>query len=120
MSYLVQYALRRPPQQAVGQNRVDEKSLLNLPGFHGEAHVRVLVSDTTRQRWKREPPQPKIKLRITDCSHAIFLQFEVGSAEQRRNSLHKIDTLLDTLGLFRAALEAECELYEQRSRHARH
>ena len=63
MSYLVQYALRRPPQQAVGQNRVDEKSLLNLPGFHGEAHVRVLVSDTTRQRWKREPPQPKIKLR---------------------------------------------------------
>jgi len=120
MSYLVQYALRRPPQPAAGRNRVDEKKLLNLPGFHGDAHVRVLVGDTTRQRWKREPPQPKVKLRITDCSNAIFLQFEVDSDEHRQNSLHKIDTLLGTLDRFRAALEAECELYEQRSRHARH
>ncbi|HEX4521831.1 MAG TPA: hypothetical protein VH063_19830 [Gaiellaceae bacterium] len=41
------------------------------------------------------------------------------SPERRQNSLHKIDTLLGSLTRFRAALEAECELYEHRCRHGR-
>ena len=116
MSYLTHYAtLRFQPQAGV---RVDENRRLNLEGHHGDAAIRVFVEDTTGRRWRRRPPEPKVRLSISDCTNAISLWFEFDSPERRRNSLHKIDTLLGTLGRFRAALDAECELHEHRCRHS--
>jgi hypothetical protein len=116
MSYLTSYAIRRALAPGTVSNgpRIDEEIRLNLPGYHGDAHIRVLVEDTSGRRWRRRPPEPTIRLRITDCSNAIHLQFAVSSAEQRKNSLHKADTLLRALQAFRDALEAECELHERR------
>ena len=114
MSYLSSYATRNPRVRGAG---VDEKIRLNLPGFHGGAYVRVLVEDTTFRKWRRRPPEPRIRLRIADCSNEISLWFEVNSAELRKNSLHKIDTLIDALQRFRCALDAEAELYAHRAQH---
>jgi hypothetical protein len=50
----------------------------------------------------------------------IWLAFEVDSPEQRANSLYKADTLIETISRFRAALDAECELYEHRCMHGKH
>ena len=121
MSYLTSYATRRLQLAAAAAPgvRIDEENLVNLPGFHGGARIRAFVEDTTGRRWRKRPPQPKIRLRITDCSHEIRLWFEVDSPEARENSLHKADTLIDTLTRFRAALDAECELYEHRAVHGR-
>ena len=116
VSYLTQYLTRAPRARGAG---VDEKLLLNLPGFHGEAHVRVFVEDTTFRKWRRRPPVPRIRLRIADCTNEISLWFEVDSDAARENSLHKIDTLLGALTRFRAALDAEAELYAHRARHRR-
>ena len=91
--------------------------MLNLEGHHGNASVRVFVEDTTGRPWRRRPPEPKVRLRISDCANEISLWFEVDSPERRENSLHKIDTLLGSLTRFRDALDAECELYEHRCRH---
>ena len=120
MSYLAAYAGRRPtsvgrPRRGV---RVDERTLLNRPQFDGGAHVRVFVEDTSgrKQRWRRHPPSPRIRLRIADCVNEIALEFCLESAELRENSLFKIDTLLGALGRFREALAAEADLYAQRSR----
>ena len=107
MSYLVSYVIRNPRVRGTG---VDEKLRLNLPGFYGGAYVRVLVEDTTFRAWQRRPPEPRIRLRIADCTNEISLWFELTSAEARENSLHKIDTLLGALQRFRAALDAEAEL----------
>ena len=41
MSYLLQHA--RPRRSNA---RVDERARLNLPGFYGDAYVRVFVEDT--------------------------------------------------------------------------
>jgi hypothetical protein len=98
---------------------VDEKIQLNLPGFHGGAYVRVFVEDTTFRKWRRRPPEPRIRLRIADCSHEIALWFELQSPEARANARHKINTLLGALERFRAALDAEVELYEHREQHRR-
>ncbi|HEX8206184.1 MAG TPA: hypothetical protein VF587_09005 [Solirubrobacteraceae bacterium] len=121
MSYLTKYAGRRPTFGLVsgGRNRgarVDERVLLNLPGFHGGAYVRVFVEDTSAKRVKRgTPPEPRVRLRIADCDDEISLWFEVDSPQARRNSLHKIDTLLGALHRFRDALAAEADLYATRS-----
>ena len=120
MSYLTPYAARRPilGWRAGGARsgvRVDERLLLNLPGFHGGAYVRVFVEDTsTKTRWRGTPPEPRVRLRIADCDDEISLWFEVDSPQARTNSLHKIDTLLGSLHRFRDALHAEADLSAHR------
>jgi len=91
VSYLTSYAKRSSPVRGPG---VDEKLALNLPGFHGGAYVRVFVEDTTFRRWRRQPPEPRIRFRIADCSNEISLWFELDSPAARENSLYKIDALL--------------------------
>jgi hypothetical protein len=118
VSYLTQYVTRatRTPARGAG---VDEKLRLNKPGFHGDAYVRVFVEDTTFRKWRRRPPEPRIRLRIADCSNEISLWFELNSHAARENSLYKIDTLLGALQRFRGALDAEAELYAHRAEHRR-
>jgi hypothetical protein len=116
MSYLSSYATRNPRVRGAG---VDEKLALNLPGFHGRAYVRVFVEDTTFRKWRRKPPEPRIRLRIADCSNEISLWFELHSPEARENALHKINALLGALQRFQSALEAEAELYAHREQHRR-
>jgi hypothetical protein len=64
----------------------------------------VFVEDTTFRKWRRRPPEPRIRLRIADCANEISLWF---------------DTLLGALQRFRAALDAEAELYAHRAQHRR-
>jgi hypothetical protein len=109
MSYLTQYAVARPsPRRGA---RVDEHTVLNHPEFDGGAHVRAFVEDTsTRKLRRRRLPSPRLKLRITDCTNQIHLEFSVDSPELRENSLHKITTLIASLERFRAGLAAEAHL----------
>ena len=95
MSYLTHHAVSRPAvlQRRRRGARVDERTLLNLPGFDGGAHVRVYVEDTSNRK-RRRLPSPRLKLRIADCVNKVNLEFSVDSAEQRENSLYKIETLI--------------------------
>ena len=108
--------------------RVNERTLLNLPGYHGGAYVYVYVEDTSDREPLREPycadectccPQnfePQMSLEIADCSRQVALEFDVDTLEGRSNSLHKLDTLVAALQVFRAALEEEFEPYDERGR----
>jgi hypothetical protein len=111
MSYLATYAKRNPPIRGHG---LDERLTLNLPGFHGGAYVRVFVEDTSEAKWRGTLPEPRIRLRIADCQNEIALWFELGSAPERDNSLHKIETLLGALQRFRDALWIEAHICERR------
>jgi len=117
MSYLTQYAVRRPASLRPARRgpRVDELTLLNHPAFDGGAHVRTFVEDTSQHRVRRRRlPSPRLKLRITDCIHEINLEFSVDFEDVRENSIHKIETLIAALERFRAGLVAEAELRERR------
>jgi len=114
MSYLTQYATQgaaafRPTRRGA---RVDERVTLNLfPEFDGGAHVRAFVDDTSAHRVRRRSlPSPRLKLRIADCANQIHLEFSVDSPDLRENSLHKIETLIESLERFRDGLHAEVEL----------
>ena len=108
--------------------RVNERTLLNLPGFHGGAFVYIYVENTSERELVREPycdsdcgccPQnfePQMALEIADCTHTIRLEFDVDTAEGRENSLHKLDTLEIAIRVFRDAFIAEFEPYDRRER----
>ena len=106
--------------------RINERTLLNLPGFHGGAYVYVYVEDTSRRDLTSEPYceedcsccprnfEPHTALEITDCSRTISLEFDIDTPEGRENSLHKLDTLEIAIRVFRDALDAEFEPYDAR------
>jgi hypothetical protein len=119
MSYLVQYATRRPTTAGRRAGaRADERLQLNLPAFDGGAYVRIFVEDTSsrRRRLRPIPPSPRLRLQIADCVNVVNLEFSVESAAHRANALFKIDTLLGALTRFRHGLAAEAELYAKRER----
>ena len=118
MSYLLQYAVRRPDSVRRFTRRgarVDIRTRLNRPGLYGDAYVRVFVEDTSHRRCRfGEPPEPRLKLRIADCVNVINLEFDLYTPQLRDNALHKSDTLLGALNAFRDGLAAEAELYARR------
>ena len=104
--------------------RVNERVFLNLPGFHGGAYVLAYVEDTSeRGPFECEDPEctrcphnfrPRIILELADCSDRIELWFDIESEAQRANSLHKVNTLIAALRVFRKGLVGECEEYDRR------
>ena len=115
MSYSTQYAASRPVAERTGRRgaRVDERSRLNRPAFDGGAYVRVFVEDTSNRKRRRQR-SPRLKLRIADCVNQVNLEFSVDTADQRENSLYKIETLIAALEHFRYGLAAEAELRAMR------
>jgi hypothetical protein len=107
--------------------RVNERWFLNLPGFHGGAYVVAYVEDTSDRhpgpkRWCEEDEcqdcphnfEPRTILEIADCDDRIRLEFDTYSERQRANSLHKLDTLITALRVFRKGLEEEFAEYDRR------
>ena len=105
--------------------RVNERWFLNLPGFHGGAYVVGYVEDTSERglvycdecdECEPENFEPRTILEIADCDNRIQLDFDVDSKARRANSLHKLDTLIVALRVFRTGLEAEFAEYDRRQR----
>jgi hypothetical protein len=108
--------------------RVSERWFLNLPGFHGGAYVLAYLEDTSElhprpEEWCdadcRECPhnfEPRVMLEISDCYKRIELEFDFDSEAGRQNSLHKLDTLITALRVFRAGLVEEFGEYDRRER----
>jgi hypothetical protein len=108
--------------------RVNERYFLNLPGFYSSAFIVAYVEDTAGRGPETcdycdsdcdEGPcnfEPRMILQIADCSHRVDLEFDVDSDAGRANSLHKLDTLITALRVFRAGIVAESDEYERRER----
>jgi hypothetical protein len=108
--------------------RVSERWFLNLPGFHGGAYVLAYLEDTSElhprpEKWCGddcpECPhnfEPKVTLEIADCDDRIRLEFDFETEAERQNSLHKLDTLVTALRVFRTGLIEEFAEYERRER----
>jgi hypothetical protein len=109
--------------------RVSERVFLNLPGFHGGAYVLAYIEATSERGLVRDNGcddpectrcphnfEPRMTLELADCDDRIQLYFDVDSEAGRANSLHKLDTLLAALRVFRQGLVDEFEPYDRRQR----
>lgn len=50
----------------------------------------------------------------SNCDRSIAFEINFGSESERRNTLHKIDTMIETLSAFREAVADEQRLYVER------
>ena len=109
--------------------RLDERTFLNLPGFRGGAYVYTYVEDTSERGLRHGPYcepgctcgcvenfEPRTVVEIAAGDERVRLWFDVDSEGYRENSLHKLDTLVAALRVFRAALVEEFEPYDRRAR----
>ena len=60
--------------------------------------------------------EPRLILELSTGSEVIRFTFDVDSEDGRANSLHKVDTLLAALRVFRQGLVDEFEPYDRRQR----
>jgi hypothetical protein len=112
MSYLLQHARGRfSTMSRTTRARVDEYTLLNRPGFYGDAFVRVFIENSTARHRRTDPV---LVLKIGDCFNVINLEFSLETTQLRENSLFKVDTLLGALHRFRDGLAAEADLAARR------
>ena len=109
--------------------RVNERWFLNLPGFHAGAYVVAYVEDTSECGLRRNPYcddddcvdcpanfEPRMTLEIADCYKRVELEFDLDIERARLNSLHKLDTLIAALRVFRKGLVEEFEEYDRREK----
>ena len=107
--------------------RINERWFLNLPGFHGGAYIVAYVENTSARGLvpcdcyedgceRAENFEPRMILEIADCDDRINLGFDVDSEAGRANSLHKLDTLIAAIRVFRKGIVAEFEQYDRRER----
>jgi hypothetical protein len=88
--------------------------LLNLPGFrHGGAYVLTYVEDASQRGLAHDDGCDD-----PDCTECSLYNFEPQTNLEggRVNSLHKIDTLVAALRVFRQGLVDEFEPYDRRER----
>jgi hypothetical protein len=100
------------------RNHIRIRRFLNRPGHHAGAYVIAVVGDSESCRDKDCSHQYciDVRLSISDCARLVALDFDLDDAAGRRNSMYKINTLIDALVAFRAALEIEVERAARRPR----
>lgn len=95
--------------------RVRTRRFLNVLGYNAGAYILAVVEDSSRHvQGKHGWPYVEIELTLADCGRAVTFDFDLGSPGARRNSLRKVDIMIQTLMAFREALEAEAELAASR------
>jgi hypothetical protein len=93
--------------------RYYRRSFLNRPGHHATAFIYATVPFTKAED---EEDSCYPVLTIADCNRSISLSIDCGSGADAKNTLYKLDMLIETLTEFREAVRIECEIQKERDR----
>ena len=97
--------------------RVRVRRFLNVLGYNAGAYILAVVEDSSKHQERPDSwPFVEIDLTLADCGRVVSFDFDLNSRGSRRNSLRKIDIMIDTLTAFREALKEEAKLAESRER----
>jgi hypothetical protein len=58
---------------------------------------------------------PEILVKLSDCSRAVTLEFDIGDPGAQANALHKFDVMIEALQAARAGLAVEISRYNDRA-----
>lgn len=92
------------------ESRFYIREFLNKPGHHSTGHILAYVEKTDVNR----KYSGSVGFTLADCSRQIDLAFDLDNADDRENSLYKLDLLIKSLQQFRKAFKAECVIQEDR------
>jgi hypothetical protein len=102
--------------------------MLNLPGHHSTAAIVAEIENSEDwvagkgkdgERPNRYNIVPEAVCKITDCDSAVNIEFDVETANQLENSLHKVDTMIEALLALREGMVVEHHRYCDRAEAAR-
>jgi len=81
------------------------------------AYVIAIVEDTRQKHicCDSKEDRSEIVLKIADCSEEIDLWFDLRTAEDCENSVHKIRVLAEITAAMRDSIEMEAKAFEERS-----
>ncbi len=96
--------------------RVRIRRFLNPFGYHAGAYVLAAVEDSSSYSSDEYGPFVDIDLTLADCDRVVRFHFDLHTKRARRNSLRKIDLMIDALEQFRKALREEARVVEGRER----
>ena len=95
--------------------RFRKRRFLNTLGYNAGAYILAVVEDSSNHDQDEHGwPFVDIDLTLGDCGRIVSFDFDLSTRGARRNSLRKIDILIDTLVAFRGALREEAAVTEQR------
>jgi hypothetical protein len=88
------------------------RGLLNLGGHHSTAAIVAEIDDTVDRVIGTDDEdgyriQPTVTCSITDCDSKVNIEFDITTANQLENSLHKADTMIEALTALRAGMIVE-------------
>jgi len=87
-----------------------KNAMLNKAGHHSTGAIAAsIVTETYSET-------PDVQLQISDCSRAVSLSLGVWDAEERENSLLKLDIMLEVIMGLKDALEVACDKEVKRQR----
>jgi hypothetical protein len=93
------------------------RDFLNLPGHHTNAAITVIVEDTADKKLEfdkyvnKYDLEPKVQFSISNCDRSLDWEIDWGTSEERENSLHKLDVMIDALQKFRDGVALEQQRY---------
>ena len=95
---------------------IRERTFLNLKP-EMRAYVIAVVEDTSELTpcCEQHPKSGEIVFEIASCYDEINLHFDMATAADRENSLHKANKLAEVVNAFRQAIENEVTTMEGRS-----
>ena len=94
----------------IGRHRYYRRQFINGPGHHSTAFVYAVVE---RSRVEDEY-SGELTLTIADCCRSISLSIDIDCEENRKNTLLKLDAVIETLTGFREAYRQECDVQRLR------
>lgn len=95
------------------------RKFLNHKGFHSIAFIFACITKSvskgginkkTGKKWKKEIWYD-CELKISDCNHMIDLSIDTYNKKDAKNTLYKLDILINTLIEFRKILGKEMTSY---------
>ena len=94
---------------------IRERLFLNLK-TEMRAYVIGVVEDTREITNQNEDDWKwgQIELKLADCHREVSFEFDLSSAEDRENSLHKIRKITEVVNAVHHAIEVEAESIETR------
>lgn len=95
--------------------RVQIRRFLNVLGYNAGAYILAAVEDSSKRSADKDKwSYLDIDLTMADCGRVVSFDFDLSTRGARRNSIRKIDIMIDTLVQFRGALKEEARLAGQR------
>ena len=92
------------------RHRYYKRQFINGPGHHSTAFVYAVVEKSRAS----DEYSGELTLTIADCCRSITLSIDIDSEENRKNTLLKLDAVIETLTGFRRAYRQECDVQRRR------